>query len=437
MPQPENPGKAHCDKGASTTIYAASFGSAENFFAALSDTLGARVSFLDASERVVYANVAFAKWHGYTRAEIIGRSLKEIYGSEAYEAFAPKMHSALAGEIVRYEREHRHHNGSAYWISVDLQPYRGADGRVEGVFTSSLEVDELKRTRDELEKELQVQALQMDNSPLAVIEWSGDVVIRRWSGQSETIFGWSASDVMGRHADEISLVHPDWYATIRASTLELLEGSVLRNRMISRNLTKSGRYIYCEWYNSAFLESDGKTRGIFSLAQDVTLRVEAEEQLRYAAVHDALTGLQNRQSLIARLHHALARVIRSGEPLALLFIDLDKFKAVNDTHGHAAGDEFLRQVATRLKSCIRDADTVARIGGDEFVVLLESELEANTPEVVKQRIINGFAQGFTVGDIQFEASASVGISRYPADGSDADHLLASADRAMYCAKQAR
>lgn len=437
MPQPENPGTIHRDQDASTTIYAASFGSAENFFAALSKTLGARVSFLDSSERVVYANFAFAKWHGYTPEDIVGLSLKDIYGTEAYNGFAPKMHRALAGEIVRYEREHRHHSGAAYWISVDLQPYRGVDGRVEGVFTSSLEVDELKRTRDALEKELQVQALQMANSPLAVIEWGGDIVIRRWSGQAETIFGWSAADVVGRRADEISLVHPDWYPTIRASTLELLEGGVLRNRMISRNLTKSGRYIYCEWYNSAFLGGDGKTRGIFSLAQDVTLRVEAEEQLRYAAVHDALTGLQNRQSLIARLHHALARVVRSGEPLALLFVDLDNFKAVNDTYGHAAGDEFLRQVATRLKSCIRDADTVARIGGDEFVVLLESELEANTPEGVKQRISNGFAQGFTVGEIHLEASASVGISRHPADGSHADHLLASADRAMYRAKQAR
>ena len=147
--------------------------------------------------------------------------------------------------------------------------------------------------------------------------------------------------------------------------------------------------------------------------------------------------MQNRQSLIARLDHALARVRRSGEPLALLFIDLDKFKAVNDTHGHAVGDAFLQQVAARLTACIRDADTVARIGGDEFVVLLDSELEPDTPEVIKQRIVGSFTQGFKVGDLQLESSASVGISRFPEDGRDADQLLDSADRAMYRAKHSR
>ena len=431
------PGSDHTDASANEVPYPAGFGSAAHFLAALTDSSGAMIAFFDTTETIVYANVNFAGWFGLRPAEMVGRTLLEMYGAGAYAAFSPHMQRALGGETVRYERELSKPDGSAAWISVDLRAHHDADGQVMGVFASSLEVDELKRTRDQLDKALQVQAFHTANSPLAVIEWSDEIVVRRWSGQAEAVFGWKAEEVVGLRSDELQLVHPDWRPTIRASTLELLEGRAQRNRMISRNRTKSGRYIYCEWFNSAFIDGDGKTHGILSLAQDVTLRVEAEEQLRYSAVHDALTGLQNRQSLIARLDHALARVRRSGEPLALLFIDLDKFKAVNDTHGHAVGDEFLRQAAVRLKSCIRDADTVARIGGDEFVVLLDSELEADTPEVIRQRIVSGFMQGFTVGELQLGSSASVGISLFPDDGDDADHLLASADRAMYRAKQSR
>ena len=437
MLQPDHTGAADDPKDSAQESFPASFGTQANFFAAMTDSMGAMVAFIDTDERIVYTNRRFAAWFGLQPNDMVGRNLRENYGADAYVAFSPHVQRALAGETVRYERELRKPDGSAAWISVDVRPHRDAEGCVMGVFASSLEVDELKRTRDQLDKALQVQAFYMDNSPLAVIEWSDKVVVRRWSGQAEAIFGWSADDVIGRASIEIGLVHPEWIPTIRASTLELLEGRAQRNRMISRNRTKSGRYIYCEWFNSAFIDPDGKTHGILSLAQDVTLRVEAEEQLRYSAVHDALTGLQNRQSLIARLNHALARVRRSGEPLALLFIDLDRFKAVNDTHGHAIGDELLRQAAVRLKACIRDADTVARIGGDEFVVLLDSELEVDTPEVIKQRIVNGFSQSFTVGELQLSSSASVGISRFPADGDDADHLLASADRAMYRAKLSR
>ena len=437
MLQPDHTGAADDHGDAVEASFPASFGTQENFFAAMTGSMGALVAFIDTNEVIVYANRNFAGWFGIGPAAIVGRSLQEIYGADAYAAFSPHVQRALAGETIRYERELRKPDGSAAWISVDVRPHRDAGGRVMGVFASSLEVDELKRTRDQLDNALQAQAFYMDNSPLAVIEWSDKVAVRRWSGQAEAIFGWSADEVVGRASIEIGLVHPEWVPTIRASTLELLEGRAQRNRMISRNLTKSGRYIYCEWFNSAFVDPDGTTHGILSLAQDVTLRVEAEEQLRYSAVHDALTGLQNRQSLIARLDHALARVRRSGEPLALLFIDLDRFKAVNDTYGHAIGDELLRQAAIRLKACIRDADTVARIGGDEFVVLLDSELEADTPDVIKHRIMTGFSQSFTVGELQLSSSASVGISRFPADGDDADHLLASADRAMYRAKHSR
>jgi diguanylate cyclase (GGDEF)-like protein len=232
-------------------------------------------------------------------------------------------------------------------------------------------------------------------------------------------------------------VHPDWVPTIQASTLELLEGQTPNNRMISRNRTKSGKSIFCEWFNSAFVDETRKVRGIFSLAQDVTLRVEAEEQLRHAAVHDALTGCHNRQSLISRLEHAMGRARRSGDKLAILFVDLDRFKPVNDTHGHLVGDALLAAVGARMRDCVRETDTVARVGGDEFVVLLETDVVWQTPEVIARRIKESFETPFAVAGLSVSCGASLGVARFPEDGAGPDQLLVAADQAMYREKQAR
>ena len=413
------------------------FNSAEQLLAAMSQSLGAMVAFVDCQQRFVFANQAFAGWLGLTPDALTGRQLIDVYGAEAYAAFAPRIQRALAGETVSYERELRRNPTQASWISVKLTPHHDAAGNVVGIFAASLEVDYLKRTHDQLHKALQVQAFHMDNSPLAVIEFDDEVRIQRWSGQAERIFGWTAAEVTGRNANDFGLVHPDWRPNIRSLTVELLEGRAKRNRMIARNGTKDGHYIYCEWFNSAFVDTDGKAMAILSLAQDVTLRVEAEEHLRLAATHDALTGLENRQSLITRLEHALTRCRRSNSPLALLYIDLDRFKPVNDNHGHAAGDELLRQVATRLKSCVREVDTLARLGGDEFVVLLEIDVRDDTPEIIQQRILADLAAPFQLGTSTVTCGASIGVSRFPGDATDADHLLVCADQAMYRAKARR
>ena len=205
--------------------------------------------------------------------------------------------------------------------------------------------------------------------------------------------------------------------------------------MLSRNCTREGRAIWCEWYNSAFFDADGRIASILSFAEDVTARIDSEEQLRQAAVHDALTGLPNRNSLAARLEHAIVRVNRSGDRLALLFIDLDRFKKVNDSFGHAAGDEVLRQAAARIRACVREVDTVARLGGDEFVVLLETDVRPDTPGIIGERIRSAFGSPFDWKGTEVRCGASVGVSLYPDHARDPASLLQSADEAMYRVKQ--
>jgi diguanylate cyclase (GGDEF)-like protein/PAS domain S-box-containing protein len=412
------------------------FESSEAFLEAFCSSVGGLVAYVDRDERMRFASQRYAEWFGTTREAILGKRLDELYGPAEYEQFGPWVKRALAGEDVHYERQAERCDGTSHWISVTVRPHRGAQGEVLGIFSCALEVKELKRTHDALGRALEEIATHIENTPLAVVEWSSDMRVKRWSPQAEDIFGWGPEEVLGKTSGEIGLVHPESLETVGDLTRELLEGRSKRNRMLARNFTRDGRAIWCEWYNSAFFDETGRLASILSFAEDITARLDAEEQLRQAAVHDALTGLPNRNSLAARLEHAIVRVNRSGDRIALLFIDLDRFKKVNDTLGHAAGDEVLRQAAGRIRACVREVDTVARLGGDEFVVLLETDVRPDTPGVIAERVRGAFAAPFGWKGLDVRCGASLGVSLYPDHARDPAALLASADAAMYRVKSA-
>jgi len=412
------------------------FGTAEDFLAAFAADIGGLITYVDAAGRVQFASRAICEWWNLPLEEIRGKTLMELYGAHSYAQFAYYTDRALAGEDVHYERQATRRDGTQVWLSVNLRPHRGPDGRVAGYFSCALEVDELKRTHDALGRALDQLATHMENTPLGVIEWSADLTVKRWSPQAEAIFGWTAEEVLGRRPGDLEFIHAESLEMVRAITRELAEGRAKRNRMLSRNVTRDGRVIWCQWYNSAHYEEGGSLTSILSLAEDVTARMDAEEQLRQAAVHDALTGLPNRNSLAARLEHAIVRVNRSGDRIALLFIDLDRFKKVNDTLGHAAGDEVLRQAAARIRACVREVDSVARLGGDEFVVLLETDVRLDTPGIIGERIRASFNMPFDWKGTDVRCGASLGVSLYPDHARDSATLLASADEAMYREKSA-
>ena len=174
-----------------------------------------------------------------------------------------------------------------------------------------------------------------------------------------------------------------------------------------------------------------------ALEIEIIERRQAERRASELATRDVLTGLFNRRSLIDRTENAINRAARRKESMAILFLDLDKFKAVNDTFGHDVGDELLCLVASRIKSAVRESDVVARIGGDEFIVLLEGLSGREDAERLAKNILSANLQTCSIGPHRVVASASIGISMYPQNGSSAQELLKEADLAMYSAKQER
>lgn len=186
---------------------------------------------------------------------------------------------------------------------------------------------------------------------------------------------------------------------------------------------------------NAYVRRDlsGNPIGVEGVARNVTEQHAMEERLRYLAGHDALTGLCNRIRFEDRLQHAIARARRENRMLALLFLDLDGFKEINDTCGHHKGDEILVVIAQRLATVLRDSDTTARMGGDEFAVLLEGGISADAARVVAEKIITTI--GAPLPGTDLTVSASVGVAIYPRDGQDSDALLKSADQTMYRAKR--
>ncbi|WP_301172371.1 sensor domain-containing diguanylate cyclase [Brevibacillus nitrificans] len=185
---------------------------------------------------------------------------------------------------------------------------------------------------------------------------------------------------------------------------------------------------------SPVYNKDGVCTHVFSVTRDITERKQLESKLEHMAYHDVLTGLPNRRLLYIHLHNALAAAKANKDMVAVLFLDCDHFKQINDTWGHNTGDQFLQLLGARLNSCVREGDTVARLGGDEFVIILTSIQNQQQVEKVSNRIIRALQEPWILEGHTFRSTTSIGIALYPTTSSDADQLLTHADKALYLAK---
>ncbi|MEK7840375.1 MAG: EAL domain-containing protein, partial [Pseudomonadota bacterium] len=213
----------------------------------------------------------------------------------------------------------------------------------------------------------------------------------------------------------------------------MLRGREFRELFVNRR--KDGSLFYEEKTITPILDKDKKVTQFISTGKDVSERVLGQEKINYLAHFDTLTELPNRVLFRRSLNEALARTRRSEKLLALMFLDLDNFKRINDSLGHDVGDALLKVVAERLKSCIRETDSVSRLGGDEFTVILENINHVNNAIAIAQKLVHAIVQPFQIGLHTLHVSISIGITLYPLDDAEADLLIKNADMAMYHAKE--
>ena len=249
------------------------------------------------------------------------------------------------------------------------------------------------------------------------------------SAAFEDIFGYSPDEVIGKPM--IDHVYPeDGIKTLKVVE-SLMEGKK-QPRFENRWVRKDGKIIYILW--SARWSEDHQFR--IAIAHDITERKLMEQQLHYIAGHDPLTELPNRALLFGRLQTSLGLARREGSHLSLLFIDIDGFKYVNDSYGHLVGDKLLKNIAQRLRDCVRKSDTVGGFGGDEFVVVLNGIDSFDNVLVITENIRAQLEKTYQFDDLNLQLSPSIGVARYPDNGDDEQQLLQYADQAMYRAKNA-
>jgi diguanylate cyclase (GGDEF)-like protein/PAS domain S-box-containing protein len=246
------------------------------------------------------------------------------------------------------------------------------------------------------------------------------------------ILGYGPDGLINRNP--FDAIHPRDRRAVQAGFRALVEGLPVTDPIEFRFRHAEGRWIYLEGVGTNLLQEAG-IGGIVLTSRDITQRKLAEQRIRHVAHHDALTGLPNRSLLRDRLAQALTRARQRDELVAVLFINLDRFKTINDSLGHREGDELLQKVATRLRGCLRDTDTLARFGGDEFVAVLAGADDLPVAVAV-QRILQVCAEPYDVAEQPVVVTASIGVAMHPGDGRDPDALLRNADAAMSAAKSA-
>jgi diguanylate cyclase (GGDEF)-like protein/PAS domain S-box-containing protein len=393
------------------------------------------VAYVDREYHYRVLNRLNEEWLGLRHDQLTGRTVADVVGERRFAQMLPLFERVLAGETVSGEQLMVQPTGEDRWESVHYAPNRDAEGEVIGIYAVHTDVHDQKRNEDALSRANWMLSSHINNTPLAVLEWDRDFRLVRWSPQAEQLFGWVADEVLGMPIDGNPLLHDEDRGAVADLLGRLMSGEEPRTTGLTRNTRKGGQTIWCEWYHSCLLDDRGNIVSSLSFVQDVSLRIQAEERLHHMATRDALTGLPNRLLLHERLAQAIAQARRSGRRVGVLFIDLDRFKNVNDTLGHRIGDELLKHVSAALTGALRDTDLLARLGGDEFMVVVEDFDDPSTLGRIAQKLLDAVAQPFKIEEHDIYVTSSIGISVYPDDSDDPEELLKHADVAMYHSKE--
>ncbi len=383
--------------------------------------------------RVLEVNEAAAREYGYSREELLKMTLLDLGLPEDAERVTETLMALgpTSGEVGSWR--HRKRDGTA--IEAEMVSFRIQFARQQARVVIARDVTRRKHTHEVMWRDLERFGLASRATSDAMLDW--DLVTDQlWRSENyEQLFGHGDSEAGTNMAAWFEHIHPNDRARVQEQLLALIKSADNQWSDEFRLVRADRNVVHVFARGHVSRAEDGSARRMNGVLQDITERKEQEERTRFLADHDELTELPNRSLFRQALNKALQRAERSGKMLSVLFFDLDRFKNINDSLGHDAGDEVLRTVAERLAACVRKIDMVARFGGDEFAVLTEGLTTEDQASTVARKILETLSKPMILAGRQYRPAASIGISTYPTDGRDVQSLLKNADIAMYRAKE--
>lgn len=392
----------------------------------IADNMPALIGYINSEERYEFANAHYQALVAMTPAQMLGRTVREVLGEANYARIAPHLRAAMLGQRQhfdqQFERSNRH-------FMIDYLPQVSADGRTEGIYVLARDITE--RRAAELQKEDSERRLKLitDHLPVLISYIDREHKFRFGNATFDAWMGVDPTALPGRPVAEV--LGADNYATARGYLDRAFAGWEVS---FESRMLVAGKLRILETTYVPDVQADGVVVGIYGLTHDMTRLKETEEKLIRLARIDSLTGIGNRRLFVESLHRAIERSNRHGAALALAYLDIDLFKSINDSHGHAVGDEVLKEFARRLQAAVRSTDSVARLSGDEFVIIINELTRDADCQQLAEKIASAIRKPFHVAGLQLAVTTSVGVARY-SGGESHEQLLANADHALYQAKR--
>ena len=401
----------------------------ERFLRTVTDALPSLVAYWDTQLVCRFANKPYLEWFGKTAQEMMGLSMASVLGDRLFQQSLPFADNALAGNYQQFELAINRPDGATRHTLADYIPDQDETGNVKGFFALVTNITHLREADTAIRLSASVFEATMEG--ILVIDEAGYIVSVNPAFSALT--GYLAEEVVGKNVRILKsgrhneLFFGAMYEKLKTDSL--WKGEVWTQR-------KDGTTYLAQLSVSAICDDGGSVLKYVGVGSDITEKWDKEQLVRHMALHDGLTGLPNRSLLMERLCQVTAMSRRDSRSIALLFIDLDGFKKVNDTLGHSIGDEVLKTVATRLSGLLRNSDTVARFGGDEFVVLLDNPESSEKIAQIGARVIAVLNEPMQFDDVQAHVGTSIGIAVFQNGSDSPEALLKRADDAMYAAKAA-
>ncbi|HKX40111.1 MAG TPA: PAS domain-containing protein [Burkholderiaceae bacterium] len=397
---------------------------------AITDSAPALIAELDEQARYCFANRTYRDWMGRDPQSLIGRPLAEVLGATAFAEIRPHIEAALRGEAAAYERQ-LGGGADGRHIHVSLVPRRDADGAVRGFYALGSDITARLRAEEALrQSELRLRSVA-DRLPMRVSYVDSEERYRFLNLAYERAFGRPRDTLYGRTVREV--LGDGAYAETGPRIRRALAGETVSFE--SEITTQEGYRCYRASYVPQFGDDGKSVHGFVAIITDTTAQKLEERRLIELSQVDNLTGLLNRAGFEQRRHQALERSRATRNPLALMLLDIDGFKRVNDTRGHLAGDMLLRGFAERLNRILRAEDTIARPGGDEFAIVVEGLGQAHDAATIAQNIVNAMHAPFILEAERIEVTTSIGVALYHGEaGVSARDLTKRADDLLYAAK---